>query len=174
MKICDSEDVAGWQGTSVGAYVSSCYREAIFQTIEELQSFVERYRANNHLTLGRWTAAQNFFHLASAFDGSLQALPTGYPKLVRLLVRPLRLIVTRYRFPPWLPIPASIRSRLDPPDDVQFDEQKSRLLQAIQAFVSYVGDHPAHPVLGKLTREEWIGFHLRHSSHHLSFIRIVE
>lgn len=101
-------------------------------------------------------------------------LPTGYPKLVRLMVRPLRLIITRYRFPPWLPIPASIKFRLEPPDDAQFDEQKSRLLNAIHAFNSHDSKHPPHPVLGELTRDEWIGFHLRHCSHHLSFIRVVE
>lgn len=145
-----------------------------FRTMDELESFVDRIHANNHVTLGRWTAAQIFFHLAAAFDGSLQELPTGYPKVVRLLVRPFRLFVTRYRFPPWLPIPASIRSRLEPPDSVQFDEQKSRLVNAIHAFNSHVGNHPPHPVLGQLTRDEWIGFHLRHSSHHLSFIRIVK
>jgi hypothetical protein len=145
-----------------------------FRSIDELLYFIDQVRLNNHDTLGRWTAAQNFFHLAAAFDGSLQQLPTGYPKVVRLLIRPLRMIVTRYLFPPWLPIPASIRFRLEPPVDAQFDEQKSRLIDAIQRFNSHVGDHPPHPVLGELSREEWVGFHLRHSSHHLSFIRIRE
>lgn len=145
-----------------------------FRTIDELLTFVERVHVKNHQTLGRWTAAQNFFHLAAAFEGSIQELPKGYPKFVRLLVRPLRSIVTSYRFPPWLPIPASIRSRLEPPKDVRFDEQRSRLIKAIHAFTSHIGKHPPHPVLGELTRDEWIGFHLRHTSHHLSFIRIDE
>jgi hypothetical protein len=145
-----------------------------FRNMDELLSFIDRIHPNNHDTLGHWTAAQNLFHLAAAFEGSLQELPAGYPRAVRLIVRPFRLIVTRYGFPPWLPIPASIRSKLEPPDVAQFDEQKSRLVNAIHNFNSHVGYHPPHPVLGELTRDEWIGFHLRHSSHHLSFIRIVE
>ena len=144
-----------------------------FRTTDELLSFIEQVRVDNHDTLGRWTAAQIFFHLAGAFDGSLHALPAGYPRVIRFMVRPLRTIVTKFRFPPWLPIPASIRFRLEPPEGVQFEEQKARLVTAIRLFDSYVGRHPPHPVLGELTRNEWIGFHLRHSSHHLSFIRIT-
>lgn len=145
-----------------------------FHTIEELQAFVELIRDDNHETLGRWTAAQNFAHLAGAFEGSLQQLPAGYPKVVRLVVRPFRWIVTKYSFPPWLPIPAAIKYRLEPPEDASFDEQKSRLLDSVFAFHKHESEHPPHPVLGKLTREEWTGFHLRHSSHHLSFIRLTE
>jgi hypothetical protein len=145
-----------------------------FRTIDELRSFIDRICQDNHVTCGRWSAAQNFYHLAGAFDGSLHELPAGYPRMVRLLVRPFRWIVTRYRFPPWLPIPASIRHRLEPPSDADFDEQKARLLAAVDAFQSHVGEHPSHPVLGKLTRDDWVGFHLRHCSHHLSFLRIIE
>ena len=145
-----------------------------FHTIEELQNFIEMIREDNHETLGTWSAAQNFAHLAGAFEGSMQQLPAGYPKIVRLIVRPFRAIITKYRFPPFLPIPAAIKHRLEPPEDVLFDEQKSRLLTSIREFSSKESEHPPHPVLGKLTREEWLGFHLRHSSHHLSFIRIAE
>lgn len=144
-----------------------------FGTIAELVIFIDCIHADNHETLGRWTAAQNFFHLAAAFEGSLRELPVGYPSVVRLMVRPLRFIITRYCFPPWLPIPAAIKSRLEPPANAQFDEQKARLLKAIDAFNTHVGNHPPHPVLGALTRDEWIGFHLRHCAHHLAFIRIV-
>ncbi|WP_146519875.1 DUF1569 domain-containing protein [Stieleria varia] len=145
-----------------------------FRTIDELQSFVEMIREDNHETLGQWSAAQNFAHLAGAFEGSMQQLPAGYPRIVRIMLRPFRSIVTKYRFPPWLPIPAAIKHRLEPPVDALFDEQKSRLLDSIREFCSHDSEHPPHPVLGRLTRDEWIGFHLRHSAHHLSFIRIKE
>lgn len=145
-----------------------------FDTLDQLQAFIETVREDNHVTLGRWSAAQNFAHLAGAFEGSMQQLPVGYPWIVRLIVRPFRSIVTQYRFPPWLPIPAAIKHRLEPAVDVLFEEQKSRLLESMHAFRSHGSEHPPHPVLGRLTRDEWIGFHLRHAAHHLSFIRIAE
>lgn len=144
-----------------------------FRTVDELEAFIKVIREDNRITLGRWTAAQNFAHLAGAFEGSVQQLPAAYPRIVRLVVRPFRSIVTKYRFPPWLPIPAAIKHRLEPSADAVLDEQRSRLLNAISVFNSHDTEHPSHPVLGKLTRDEWIGFHLRHSSHHLSFIRVV-
>lgn len=145
-----------------------------FCNLDEMLLFIEKISESNHETLGRWSAAQNFYHLAGAFEGSLHQLPVGYPWVVRLMLRPLRAFVIKYRFPPMLPIPAAIRHRLDPPSDVRFHEQKARLVDAIHAFRSHLGEHAAHPVLGKLTRDDWFGFHLKHSSHHLSFIRILE
>jgi hypothetical protein len=145
-----------------------------FRSLDEMLSFIDQISESNHETLGRWSAAQNFYHLAAAIEGSIQQLPAGYPWFVRLKLRPLRSFVIKYRFPPMLPIPAAIRHRLDPPSDVQFHGQKARLVEAIHAFRLHVGDHAAHPVLGQLTREDWFSFHLRHSSHHLSFIRIIK
>jgi hypothetical protein len=126
----------------------------------------------NHRTTGAWSAAQNFYHLASAFEGSMDRLPHGYPFVVRLIVRPIRWIVTGHRFPPWLPIPSAIRHKLEPPRDLEFVAQKERLLRMIDAFRDFSADHPPHPVLGRLSRDEWIGFHLRHCEHHLSFVQI--
>ena len=77
---------------------------------------------------GSWTLAQIYFHLAAAFEGSMEGLPPGYSRIARMIVRPMRSFVTNVRFPP-------------------------------------------HPVLGAFTKEEWTGFHLRHSEHHLSFVR---
>lgn len=144
------------------------------QDLNELRSIIEQLREEQIETRGQWTAAQILYHLASAFEGSLNRLPVGYPLLVRRLVRPFRWMITKYRFPPWLPIPAAIKDRLDPPADVCFEEQQTRLLRAINLFTDHADDHPPHPVLGELNRSEWIGFHLSHSSHHLSFIRRVD
>ncbi len=143
-----------------------------FSDLEQLKKHVQQIETENHVTTKRWNAAQNFFHLASAVEGSMEQLPAGYPFLVRLIVRPFRWVVTRYRFPPWLPIPAAIRRKLNPPETADFHEQKERLLAAIETFQQFHRDHPPHPVLGRLTRDEWIGFHLRHCEHHLSFIKI--
>ena len=143
-----------------------------FNSIEDLLAHIERITADNHHTLGKWTAAQNFFHLAAAFEGSLEGLPAGYPVLIRFVARRFRWMVIRYRFPPWFPIPSAIRYSLGPPDSCDFSEQKQRLVQAIEKFQQHTDSHPPHPVLGQLRHDPWIGFHLRHCEHHLSFIAI--
>jgi len=143
-----------------------------FSNLEQLREHIQQIEAGNHSTTKRWTAAQNFYHLASAFEGSLDQLPAGYPFLVRLVARPFRWIITKYRFPPWLPIPAAVRFKLNPPDNLDFHEQKNRLQSAITSFQRFGRDHPAHPVLGQLTHDEWTGFHLRHCEHHLAYIKM--
>ena len=143
-----------------------------FSNLEQVREHIQQIQFGNHSPTKRWSAAQNFYHLAGAFEGSMQQLPVGYPFLVRLIVRPFRWIITKYRFPPWLPIPAAIGHKLNPPENLDFGQQKKRLLAAITSFQQFHLDHPSHPVLGRLTRNEWIGFHLRHCEHHLSFIKI--
>ena len=145
-----------------------------FSNFEQLRGHILQIEIGNHSPTKRWDAAQNFYHLAGAIEGSMKQLPAGYPFLVRLVIRPFRWIVTRYRFLPWMPIPAAIRYKLDPPKELDFSEQKDRLLSAIDSFQQFRDAHPPHPVLGRLSRDEWIGFHLRHCEHHLSFIRINE
>ena len=113
---------------------------------------------------------QIYFHLAAAFESSVDGVPPGYPLAVRIAVRPFRWIVTRFKFPPRMPIPSAIRYKLEPPVDVNDSEQYKRLLLAIEQFVSHEGELPPHPVLGSLSRQEWIGFHLRHCQHHLAFV----
>ena len=144
-----------------------------FSSLDHLRARVQRIKPDNHHVSGNWTAAQNLYHLAGAFEGSVTAgLPAGYSKAVRFILRPFRSVVTSYRFPPWIPIPAAIKDKLEPPRNVDFLEQKSRLLNAIDAFEEHDGNWPPHPVLGRLTQSEWTGFHLRHSEHHLSFVEL--
>ena len=142
-----------------------------YSNLDELCAHIQLIERGNHSTTKNWNAAQIFFHLAGAVEGSMNQLPSGYPRLVRIVVRPFRWIITRYRFPPWMPIPGSIKQNLAPPDSSDFEEQKSRLLYVIGLFREFPKEHPPHPVLGALTRDEWIGFHLRHCEHHLSFIQ---
>ena len=142
------------------------------RSLAELKAHLQRIEEFNHRVMGQWTAAQNLYHLAAAFEASIEGLPVGYPGPVRLAVRPLRWMITRFRFPPGLPIPQAIRFRLEPPPDADFEEQKVRLLTSIDRFEGFTGQHPPHPVLGPLSREEWVGFHLRHCQHHLAFIAV--
>ncbi len=150
--------------------ISSSRHKLRFLTLEDLREQVLLIKPDSHRTLGNWSIAQNFYHLAAAFEGSVDGLPAGFPKTFRRLARPFRWFITQYRFPPFLPIPSAIRFKLEPAADADFEVQKLRLLQSILRFEEFAGLHPPHPVLGPLTRDEWIGFHLRHCQHHLSFV----
>jgi hypothetical protein len=125
---------------------------------------------SNHRKRGNWTVGQIYFHLSAAFEASIDGLPPGYTRFVRTIIRPFRSFVTKIYFPPWLPIPKAISYKLAPPVDVDCAEEYERLLRAIERFQRHEGQYAPHPVLGPLTRSEWIGFHLRHAQYHLSFV----
>ena len=141
------------------------------ESIDSLRKQIADVNVNECGTTGNWSVGQIYFHLAAAFEGSVEGLPPGYPAVARMVIRPFRWFVTRVKFPRWIPIPSAIRHKLQPPTDAVASEQYERLLQAIETFASHDGDFPPHPVLGPLTQQEWIGFHIRHCQHHLSFIR---
>ena len=141
-----------------------------FDCLADLLAHLDGITPDNHRTRGKWTAAQIFYHLAAAFEGSLNGLPAGYPFLTRWMARCFRWMIIRYWFPPFIPIPSAIRDSLAPPDTCDFLTQKQRLVHAIDAFDSHNQPHPPHPVLGKFTHEQWVGFHLRHCERHLAFI----
>lgn len=145
-----------------------------FSNMDNIESLLEelaRVKTNSTGTTGNWKTGQIYYHLAAAFEASVDGLPPGYPLAVRIAVRPFRWFVTQVRFPPWLPIPAAIRHKLEPPDDVDQQTQYNRLLLAIERFATHDGEYPPHPVLGPLSRQEWVGFHIRHCQHHLAFIQ---
>ena len=143
----------------------------VVNTLESLREEIARINRTGNGTTGNWSIGQIFFHLAAAFEGSVEGLPPGYHAIIRMLVRPIRWVVTRVKFPQRIPIPSAIRHKLEPPVDADASEQYKRLLQAIDQFTNHEGEYPSHPVLGSLTRDEWIGFHLRHCRHHLNFIQ---
>ncbi|MCC9607205.1 DUF1569 domain-containing protein [Blastopirellula sp. JC732] len=140
--------------------------------LDQLKTRLAEIAQSPHEMTGRWTAAQIFYHLAAAFEGSVEGLPPGYNFFARSVLRPFRWFVTRVRFPWGIPIPASIADKLAPPKDADLAEQHARLLQAIERFERHEGPHPPHPVLGGFSHDQWIGFHLRHSEHHLKFVRV--
>lgn len=135
----------------------------LIKQINEIASYPNR-------TKGRWTDAQIFYHLAAAFEASIDSLAKSrYPRAVRWMMRPFRWVVISKYLPPRIPIPAK---ELEPPADAVLAEQHPRLIAAIERYEQYDGPLQDHPVLGRLIREEWTEFHLRHCCHHLNFIVI--
>lgn len=155
-----------------------------FRSLNDLRAFLVGLSKDDYPTEGNWTAAQICFHLAGAFEASVQgisvqgsaAVQTGTKKSLkrRLWQLGASWFVTRVRFPAGVPIPAAVRKELEPPSDLQFREELSRLIAGIDRFQQFSGKLPSHPVLGPLSRASWGRFHLRHSEWHLGFLSIAE
>lgn len=141
---------------------------ALTRHIERMADAAAAGDAKAIASTGHWSVAQNLYHLAGAFEASVEPPPAGAQRPPsRLRTWPLRLFAPRGRFPRNLSIPSEVRDRLSPPHDARFDVHLQRLLRAIESFGRATGRPPLHPVLGVLMREVWARFHLRHSELHL-------
>lgn len=123
-----------------------------------------------HVTVGNWSYGKILQHLADSVNYSFD----GYPIKVNLFVQIVgRLFFKRRTLEG--PIPAGYKlpqkgEALLPPDDVPPAEALANLKRALARFES--GDPAAaHPVFGRMTRDEWVNLHLNHSALHMSFVK---
>ena len=143
--------------------------------LNSLREEIVRVNLHSRGTTGNWTVGQIYFHLAAAFEAtvepSVKNQQPSFSLVKRIAMRPLLWFVTRVRFPSGIAIPPSVRRKLEPPIDADALVQYERLLLAIEQFASHEGDFPPHPVLGPLSPQEWLRFHIQHCRHHLWFIQ---
>ena len=65
--------------------------------------------------------------------------------------------------------PEKIRPSFEAPADATFEEAFAALKVAVERLRA-TQERVPHPVMGKLSLEEWEQFHLRHAEMHLSFV----
>lgn len=119
-------------------------------------------------TTGHWTAAEIFDHLARAFDGSLDGYGFVAPLWLRLLVRPFRNGILVKPMKSGIRLPARAATLL-PAKDASTEEALAHLERSAQRLKSEKPEH-FHPIMGRLTPEEYLLLHLRHAELHLGFI----
>jgi Protein of unknown function (DUF1569) len=139
-------------------------RDLTFANLDDVMPEVGRLLAG-HTTVGRWTLGQICNHVAAALRLTLEAPPTpAEPTREQRVAR--RLFFRSGRFPEGMEAPIPV---LQPQLGLDAATEAEALRVAIGRFASASGPFPAHPVLGPLTKEEWIRFHCLHCAHHLGF-----
>ncbi len=126
-----------------------------------------RRLASSHRTLGRWTLAQICRHLADTIHGSMDGFDLRRHRFKRLFFRSL-LLAYAYRW--GIPEAYTVDPKLNPPEGLRLDDQIEALARAIQRYRDHTGPLQAHPLFGRLTRNEWDRMHCFHGAHHLSFV----
>ena len=118
--------------------------------------------------LGNWSAGAVFMHLAQSCEYSIHGPTPRIAFWKRLLGRLAKKRVLRGPFPTGVKLPKAMADKIIFPD-AQADES----LKALHAAIKNLKRTPIrveHPFIGKLTRDEWDQFHLRHAEHHLGFL----
>jgi hypothetical protein len=147
--------------------VQGC-RKLKFSSFDEMLADAAALTASpNTRTLGNWPLHKLIGHLAVTINKSIDGISIRLPWYIR--------------FVGWL-IKGRLLKGLPPgvklPKDVEPDwypntaDNAQDALEAMRGAVARLQSEKMtarHPVLGKLTHEQWIQYHLRHAELHLSF-----
>lgn len=126
--------------------------------------------------LGNWSPGQNLQHLARFMTCSIDGFGGKPPVWLRLLGRVMRLVFGKKLFlnppPPGMQLPPDLP--FVPDAEVGAAGAAAELRAVIDRVKGGAKFLPASPVLGRLSREQWIELHLRHAEMHLSFVGLDE
>jgi len=142
-------------------------RDLRFNSLDDIIADAERLTTSpNTRMLGNWPLGHLFAHLSFAINSSIDGFPTKAPWFLRLvgpLVKPRLLKKMSAGFN----LPRTMQASFFP-DAPSASEGLQQLQTAVGRTRTERMD-ATHPILGKLSHDEWTQLHLRHSEMHFSF-----
>ena len=143
-------------------------RELAFRGLDEvLADATALVAAGQVKTLGNWPVPQLLTHLASTINNSIDGFQSKAPLFIRI-IGPLLKHRMLKKMPPGIKLPADAEKSAFPAAASSEDALKQLRLAISRCKLERM--NAAHPAFGKMTHEQWLQLHLRHSELHLSFI----
>jgi hypothetical protein len=121
----------------------------------------------NTRMLGNWPLAQLLTHLATAINGSIDGISARAPWYVRIAAPLIKRRLLTRGMPPGFRLPRQVEPAFFPSaasPQAALETFRSEVARTKNEMMS-----ARHPVLGKLSHNEWNRLHLRHAELHLSF-----
>ena len=143
-----------------------------FQTIDELDLFLEELRDRQATTTGNWTLAQILCHIGDSIEFILSQKEGAIvvPGFIQNTVG--KLLLNKFflfgKMDGGLPNPI----KKGEPKDGDPTFELERVISLSKKFMNHTGPYNKHPVFGALSKEEIIKLHLLHCSNHFSYIQL--
>jgi hypothetical protein len=141
-------------------------RKLRFKSLEQVVLDVDRLTVG-HATVGRWSLGEILNHLTTTIHLSIDGPPTKRSLVVRRLVGPVVRQMSLWL--QWIPEGISVPPGYLPQPNSEFEKEADALRQAVERFCAHGGSFDEHPLMGRLSAEQWERFHRLHCAHHLSF-----
>ena len=141
-------------------------RQLAFATLEDIVADAEKLTSHTKM-LGNWPLRQLLSHLSMATNKSIDGTFGKAPWYIRLLGFFIKRRILTKGISPRFNLPKRIEADFFPAAP-----SAQEALDGLRKAVGRSKDEKMtgrHPVLGKLTHDEWTQFHLRHAELHLSF-----
>jgi hypothetical protein len=145
-------------------------RPVEYSSISAVLSDAEFLASHPHRTVGSWSYGRILQHLADSLNRSIDGFGYKSPFYVRIVASNfLKKKYLREKMPSGFKLPKAQEEKL-PLQETPIEESLANLKRAIDRFQR---EEPKadHPAFGKLTPEEWVQLHLRHSELHMSFVK---
>jgi hypothetical protein len=140
-----------------------------FETFNEILEDAERLCSAKQITaLGNWTLGQALGHLALAMDMAIDGAKFRVPWYVRLVAPLFKQRMLSTSMPSGVQLPADGQQQLIPTPTTSSQQGLAELRRAIGRLQT-TSQRAKSPVFGRMSREDWDRFHLRHAELHLSF-----
>jgi Protein of unknown function (DUF1569) len=144
-------------------------RQLQFDSLQDIVADVEQLaKAREIRSLGNWSPGQVLKHLTIVMNGSIDGNLAKMPGIIRFIMSlGFKKKFLNKPMSAGFQLPARGAALLPPPttweEGLQGFRDAARRLQT-------ENKRESHPVLGRLTTEEWEQLHCRHSALHLSFL----
>jgi Protein of unknown function (DUF1569) len=140
-------------------------RAVHYESFDDLLADAERLAAGDVHTLGNWSYGQILKHVAKSLDSSIDGVGFMLPGPVRLVMKMFmkRRFLTK-------PLPSGFKTtKAFLPAETSVEDGLAALRAAI-ARQSRETERALHPAFGRISRQEWDQFNLRHAEMHMSFV----
>lgn len=139
--------------------------ESFDDILADMESIERSHNAGTLRTSGNWGPGQIFAHLAKTMDMSIDGADFKIPTPLKLVAKVLRGRFLTKGLMPGFNAPVSLD-----PGDVTFDDGISMLRDRIAKVQSGTQMTQDSPVLGRMSHDDWVKLHLRHSELHMGFV----
>lgn len=142
-------------------------RQVHYESLDDLLQDAQSLAAGEVEMRGNWSLGQILKHLAGALETSIDGNPFMLPA-------PLRWVGGTFLKRKFLTTPLSPgfkvprRAAALKPDPTSTEDGLAALKHAIERL-KHEQHREQHPMLGRLSIDEWNQFHLRHAEMHMSF-----
>lgn len=142
-------------------------RELSFESLQDVLADVERLVASpSTRTLGNWSLGELLNHLTMTMNNSIDGFQVKAPFFVRMIAPFFKKSALK-KITPGIKLPKSAETKALPPSSSLY-ESLQEFRKAVQRTMMETME-AAHPAFGRMTHDEWMQLHLRHSEMHLSF-----
>ena len=141
-----------------------------FSSLSDACADVRALREGGYELTGNWSLAQILDHLNRSLAMTFDGADFGPPAVLRPMIRMIMMPMVRRGAP--IKMRATAPGPVKPSSVDELDEQAcadrfyelaDRMMAADASFVQ------PHPMMGKLSREQWLAMQTWHCAHHLSF-----